>query len=484
MRTSGSTWAQRVVGEGVRLLFENRGAVAVAVAAAFAWDASLPRASLRLHPPLIVPDMQISRIHLNSIWSRHQLRLNVSLEQSSGDPGPPARMEEPVRIDQCNSIRDFRSMARRRLPGPIFHYIDGAADDEVTYRRNTEAYERCDLVPNVLAGVESIDMSTTVMGQKLKMPLFCSPTALQRLFHHDGERAVAKAAEKFGTMFGVSSLGTVSVEEIGSTISTPKLFQLYFHKDRGLTGSMIERCIAADFDVLALTVDTITGGNRERDLRTGFTSPPRLTLKSLLSFAVHPRWAVNYFAHEKFALPQLKDYVKEGSNVSVSVGDYFSTMLDQSMNWEDAENVRKKWGKQFCLKGIMSVADAKRALDIGATAIMLSNHGGRQLDGSRSPFDQLAEIIDAVGDRIDVICDGGIRRGTHVLKALSLGAKACSGGRFYLYALAAAGQVGVERALQNLHNEIERDMKLMGCRSINECRGAGRRRKSPSKPTQ
>jgi L-lactate dehydrogenase (cytochrome) len=359
-------------------------------------------------------------------------------------------------------------MAKRRLPGPIFHYIDGAADDEVTSRRNTEAYERCDLVPNVLAGVETINMSITVMGQKLGMPLFCSPTALQRLFHHDGERAVAKAAEKFGTMFGVSSLGTVSVEEIGATISTPKLFQLYFHKDRGLTNSMIDRCIAANFDVLALTVDTITGGNRERDLRTGFTSPPRLTLKSLLSFALHPKWAVNYFTHDRFELPQLKDYIKEGSNVSVSVGDYFSTMLDQSMNWQDAEQVRKKWGKQFCLKGIMSVADAKRAIDIGATGIMVSNHGGRQLDGSRSPFDQLAEIVDAVGDRIDIICDGGVRRGTHVLKALSVGAKACSGGRLYLYALAAAGQAGVERALGNLRSEIERDMKLMGCRSIDQ----------------
>ena len=306
-----------------------------------------------------------------------------------------------MHIERCNNIGDFRAMARRRLPGPIFHYIDGAADDEVTYRRNTEAYERCDLVPNVLAGVESIDMSTTVMGQKLDMPLFCAPTALQRLFHHDGERAVAKAAEKFGTMFGISSLGTVSIEEIGSAISTPKLFQLYFHKDRGLTNSMIERCIAANFDVLALTVDTITGGNRERDLRTGFTSPPRLTLKSLLSFAMHPRWAANYFTHKKFELPQLKDHVKEGSNISVSVGDYFSTMLDQSMNWQDAAEVRKKWGKPFCLKGIMSVADAKRAVDIGATAVMVSNHGGRQLDGSRSPFDQLAEIVDAVGDRID-----------------------------------------------------------------------------------
>jgi L-lactate dehydrogenase (cytochrome) len=380
-------------------------------------------------------------------------------------------MERPVRIDRCNNVMDFRSMARRRLPQPIFHYIDGAADDEVTYRRNTEAYERCDLVPNVLAGVESIDMSITVMGQRIDMPLFCAPTALQRLFHHDGERAVARAAEKFGTMFGISSLGTISIEEIGSTISTPKLFQLYFHKDRGLTNRMIERCIAANFDVLALTVDTITGGNRERDLRTGFTLPPRLTPKSLLSFAMHPRWAANFFLHEKFELPQLKDYVKEGSNISVSVGDYFSTMLDQSMNWEDAEDVRKKWGKQFCLKGIMSVEDAKRAVDIGATAIMVSNHGGRQLDGSRSPFDQLAEIVDAVGDRIDVICDGGITRGTHVLKALSVGAKACSGGRFYLYALAAAGQAGVERALKNLRAEIERDMKLMGCRSVGQlCR--------------
>ena len=373
-----------------------------------------------------------------------------------------------VRIEHCHNVDDFRFLARRRLPGPIFHYIDGAADDEVTYRRNVEAYERCDLVPNVLAGVENIDMSTTVMGQKLDMPLFCSPTALQRLFHHEGERAVAKAAEKFGTMFGISSLGTVGVEEIGSTIRTPKLFQLYFHKDRGLTNSMIERCIAANFDVLALTVDTITGGNRERDLRTGFTSPPRLTLKSLLSFVMHPSWAVNYFTHEKFELPQLKDYVREGSNISVSVGDYFSTMLDQSMNWQDAADVRKKWGKQFCLKGIMSIADAKRAVDIGATAIMVSNHGGRQLDGSRSPFDQLAETVDAVGDKIDVVCDGGIARGTHVLKALSVGAKACSGGRFYLYALAAAGQAGVERALENLRAEIERDMKLMGCRSVDQ----------------
>ena len=372
------------------------------------------------------------------------------------------------KISNCYNTKDFRRLAKKRLPSPIFHYIDGAADDEVTYRRNTEAYEQCDLVPNVLAGVENIDMSTTVMGQKIDMPLYLAPTALQRLFHHDGEKAVGKAAEKFGTMFGISSLATASIEEISDLIKTPKLFQLYVHKDKGLNNSMIDRCKDSNFDVLALTVDTIVGGNRERDLYTGFTSPPRLTLKSLLSFAIHPNWAFNYFIHPRFELSQLKDFFGEGTNISVSISDYFTKLIDQSMDWKAAEEINKHWGKQFALKGIMSVADAKKAVDIGATAIMVSNHGGRQLDGSRSPFDQLSEIVDAVGDKIDVICEGGIRRGTHVLKALSLGAKACSGGRFYLYALAAGGQKGVEKALSNLQSEIKRDMQLMGVTSIDQ----------------
>jgi len=371
-----------------------------------------------------------------------------------------------MNLDKCYNTQQFRRLAKRRLPGPIFHYIDGAADDEVTYRRNTEAYEECDLVPSVLAGVETIDMSTEVMGKRVDLPLFLSPTALQRLFHHKGEAAVGAAAEKYNTWFGISSLATASIETVGETVKSPKLFQLYFHKDKGLTNSMIERCKEANFDALALTVDTIVGGNRERDLVTGFTSPPRLTLKSALSFATHPRWTLNYLFRSSFELSNLKDHIDEGSNISLSVSDYFSTMLDQSMDWKAAEDVRKQWGKQFCLKGIMSVEDAHRAVDIGATAIMVSNHGGRQLDGSRAPFDQLAEIVDAVGDKIEVICDGGIKRGTHVLKALSAGAKACSGGRLYLYALAAAGQAGVEKTLSNFHAEIERGMKLMGARSV------------------
>lgn len=373
-----------------------------------------------------------------------------------------------MRLKNCHNFHDFRKLAKKRLPSPIFNYIDGAADDEVTYRRNSSAYNDVDLIPNVLAGVDKIDLSTTIFGKKIDMPLFLSPVALQRLFHHEGERAVSKAAEKYGTMFGISSLATVSVEEIGESISTPKMFQFYFHKDRGLNDNMLERAKAAKFDVLALTVDTITGGNRERDLRTGFTTPPRLTPASLLSFAAKPMWGINYMTKPKFELPMLQDFVGAGTHSNISVGEYFSTMLDQSMSWEDAENLCSKWGGHFALKGIMSVEDAKRAVDIGCTGIIVSNHGGRQLDGSRAPFDQLAEIVDAVGDKIDVICEGGIHRGTDVIKALSVGAKACSGGRLYLYALAAAGQAGVERALGQYRSELERDMKLMGCSSVDQ----------------
>ena len=371
-------------------------------------------------------------------------------------------------INSCHNFRDFRNLAKSRLPSPIFHYIDGAADDEVTYRRNTEAYDQCDLVPNVLTGVENIDMSTTVMGQKLDLPIYCAPTALQRLFHPDGEIGVGKAAEKFGTMFGVSSLGTASIEEIANLISTPKLFQLYVHKDQGLNNYLIDQCKEHNFDTMAVTVDSSVGGNRERDLYTGFTIPLNLSIKSIISFATHPAWAFNYFTKPKWELSNLNKHVTEGTNLMTSIGDYFTKMLDNSLSWKKIEEINKKWGKPFAIKGIMSVEDAKKAVDVGATAIMISNHGGRQLDGSRSPFDQLEEIVNAVGDKIDVICEGGIRRGTHILKALSLGAKACSGGRMYLYALAAGGQKGVERALGNLKKEIERDMILMGVSNISE----------------
>ncbi len=372
-----------------------------------------------------------------------------------------------MRLSECHNFHDFRELAERRLPGPIFNYIDGAADDEVTYRRNTEAFERCDLVPNVLRGAQSIDLSVTVMGQKLALPFYCSPTALQRLFHHRGERAVAAAASKFGTMFGVSSLGTVSLEEVRKAYPTPQVYQFYFHKDRGLNRAMIRRAKEAGVDVMMLTVDSITGGNRERDLRTGFSIPFRLTLGGMLQFALKPMWGINYVTHERFRMPQLDEHIDMGGG-AMSIGRYFTEMLDPSMSWKDAAELVREWNGQFCLKGVMSVEDAKRAADIGCTGIVLSNHGGRQLDGSRAAFDQLAEVVDAVGDRIDVMMDGGVQRGTHVLKALSLGAKAVGVGRYYLFPLAAAGQAGVERALGLMREELERGMKLMGCTSVGQ----------------
>ena len=372
-----------------------------------------------------------------------------------------------MRLNQCFNFHDFRKLAQKRLPGPIFNYIDGGADDETTLRRNSDAFRECDLIPRVLTGVKDIDLSVEVMGQKLDLPVYLSPTALQRLFHHQGERAVAATAERFGTMFGVSSLGTVSMEEIARQYDTPQVYQFYFHKDRGLNRAMMERAKESNIEVMMLTVDSITGGNRERDLRTGLSIPFKLNLAGLWQFATKPAWGINYITHEKFSLPQLEAHIDMGSGSS-SIGDYFTNMLDPSMNWKDVEEMVKFWDGQFCLKGIMSADDARRAVDIGCSGIVISNHGGRQLDGSRSSFDHLAEIVDAVGDKIDVIFDSGVQRGTHVLKALALGAKAVGLGRYYLYALAAAGQPGVERAMQLMVAEIERDMRLMGCSKISE----------------
>jgi L-lactate dehydrogenase (cytochrome) len=266
-------------------------------------------------------------------------------------------------------------------------------------------------------------------------------------------------------MFGVSSLGTVSLEDLRRTYSNPQCYQFYFHKDRGLNRAMFERAKTAGVDVMMLTVDSITGGNRERDKRTGFAIPFRLNAAGVFQFGIKPRWALNYLLHERFRLPQLDDHVDMGGG-TMSIQRYFTEMLDPSMTWDDVAELVRFWGGTFCLKGVMSVEDARRAVDIGCRGIVLSNHGGRQLDGSRAAFDQLAEIVDAVGDKIDVMMDGGVQRGTHVLKALSLGAKAVGIGRYYLFPLAAAGQAGVERALTQLRAELERDMKLMGCTSV------------------
>ena len=393
-------------------------------------------------------------------------RRSADLNRRSEDREMP--VSNRPKLKNCYNSEDFRQRARRKLPSPIFHYIDGGADDESTLHRNTDAFDRLDLVPRVLAGVDSVDLSTRVLGRQLQMPLFFSPTAMQRLFHHEGELGIATAAEQFGTMFGVSTIGTRSIEELGAATRAPKLFQIYIHRDPALTSNLIQRCKQAGFDALALTVDTIVAGNRERDYLTGMTTPPKLTPRSLLSFAAHPVWTANYLFREPFDLPNISQFIAAGSSVKSSIPAYIDSQMKRSIKWDDVAAMIEEWGGPFAIKGIMSVADARRAVEVGASAIMVSNHGGRQLDGSRSPFDQLAAILDAVGGQIEVILDGGVRRGTHVLKAMAMGATACSGGRWYLYALAAGGSAGVIRACHLMRDELERDMYLMGCRSLAE----------------
>mgnify|MGYP006134592015 CR=1 FL=1 len=371
-------------------------------------------------------------------------------------------------LKDCYNVEDFRKLAKKNLPAPIFHYIDGGSDDETTLKRNTEAYSKCDLIPNILAGVGQPDLTTKVLGQKIDMPLFLSPVAMQRLFHHEGDKASARAAEKFGTFYSMSTMANSSIEEISNISGGPKLFQIYIHKVKGLTDNLIDRCKSSGFKAMCLTVDTVVAGNRERDHRWGFTTPPKVTLKSIIGFMMRPKWTFNYLRNEKFELANVSHVTKKGSSIAKGVMEYINEQYDPAMSWKDAEYCIKRWGGPFAIKGVMSVEDAKKAVEIGASAIMLSNHGGRQLDGSRSPFDQLPDIVDAVGGKIEIIIDGGIRRGTHVLKALSLGATACSFGKGFLYALGAGGQQGVEQILKRMKDEIIRDMILLGCKNIKE----------------
>jgi L-lactate dehydrogenase (cytochrome) len=370
-------------------------------------------------------------------------------------------------LDKCHNQKDLRLAARKRLPSPIFNYMDGGADDEWTLRRNTTAFDDYELLPRYLKNVENVELNTSVLGQQLNLPIFLAPTGMSRLFHHDKEIAVAKAAEKFGTLYSLSTLGTSSIEEVGRAICSPKMFQIYILKDRQLTVEFLQRCRDSSFQVMCLTVDTPLAGNRERDLVTGFTMPPKFGLKSLWSFATHPYWAMHLALNRDF---ELKNVAHRGGSLgksgAVGLIAYVNDQLDRSVTWEDAAWLAKQWDGPFVIKGIQTPSDARRAADAGATAIMISNHGGRQLEATPAPVDCIRPIRDAVGDTLELIVDGGVRRGTHIIKALALGANACSTGRGYLYGLAAGGQKGVERALEIYRSELERDMALLGCTRI------------------
>ena len=374
-----------------------------------------------------------------------------------------------MNLNRLHNQRDLRIAARKRLPSPIFHYLDGGADDEWTMQRNTSAFDTYELLPRYLRNVENIDMKTRVLGQQLDLPIFLAPTGMSRLFHHDREIAVAKAAEKFGTLYSLSTLGTASIEEIAQTISSPKMFQIYILKDRELTREFMQRCRDSSFEVMCLTVDTPQAGNRERDLVTGFTMPPRFSAKSLWSFATHPYWTMHLALNPDFELKNVAHRVGElGKMGTTSLIAYINAQLDQTVTWEDAAWLAAQWDGPFVIKGIQTAEDARRAVDAGASAIVISNHGGWQLEATPAPVDCIRPIRAAVGDALELIVDGGVRRGTHILKALALGADACSTGRGYLFGLAAGGQDGVERALEIYRSELQRSMALLGCTQISD----------------
>ncbi len=370
------------------------------------------------------------------------------------------------RLDRATNIADLRRMARRRLPKPIFDYIDGGADDEVTLARNMAAFADYEIVPDVLTDVSRIATATTLFGQRVAWPLMLSPTGLTRMFHDQAELAVARAAARHGLPYSLSTLGTTRLEALAEAFGGPKIFQIYIFRDRGLTAEFVARCKAAGYHGLALTVDTPVAGNRERDRVNGLSLPPRLTLRSMLNFAAHPAWSIPALSGSKFDFANVSHRVDALAAGPMSLFDYIGEQFDPGITWTDVEWLAREWDGPLAIKGVMTPDDATRAIGSGATGVMVSNHGGRQLDGAPAPIDQIAAVRDALGDGPDVICDGGIRRGSDVVKAIGRGASGCSIGRPYLYGLAAGGEAGVDRALDLLRQEFERTMALAGVADV------------------
>jgi L-lactate dehydrogenase (cytochrome) len=368
------------------------------------------------------------------------------------------------RPEHCHNLADFEALARRRLPAPLFHYIAGGADDEKTTRSNTDAFERYELVPRFLKDTSGVDMRRTVFGRELAWPLILAPTGMTRLFHPDGEMAVAREASAAGVGYALSTMATTSLEQIGQ-LAGPKIFQLYLLNDDALNIEIIDRAKAAGFDALCVTVDTVWPGNRERDLRTGLTVPPKLTAASMMSFARHPAWCLGYLMGESFTLPNVPG--AQTGDVS-TLSAYFARRMERNISWERIEKLARHWNGPFAIKGLQAIEDARIASKIGCTAVIVSNHGGRQLDGGAATIDLIADMSDAVGDRLELILDGGARRGAHIVKALAMGARAVMTGRPYLYALSAFGAPGVSRVLNLLRGETERTLGLLGCPTVDD----------------
>ncbi len=377
------------------------------------------------------------------------------------------RLERPhlptdaARLQRCHTIDDLRSAARRRLPRAAFDYLDGGAEDEVTLGRNRAAFDGWELVPRVLRDVASVDLSTEVLGVPYALPLVLGPTGFTRMMHPAGERAVAAAAERYGVPYCAATLGTTSLEDVRAVGDAALWFQLYVWRDRGLSKELVARAKDAGYRALVLTVDTPVPGSRERDLRNGLTIPPALDLRTLADGARHPRWWWGLLGSEPLTFANVSHVADEPTAVMEFVGAQF----DPTVSWDDLGWLKDAWDGPLVLKGVLSPADARRAVDHGVDAVVVSNHGGRQLDHVPAALDALERIAQEVGGDLELLVDSGVRRGTDIAKALALGARAVLIGRPYLYGLSAAGQAGVERVLEILSAELLRTMQLLGVTS-------------------
>jgi len=389
------------------------------------------------------------------------LRAVIRMERVETDP-----VER--RLARAASVEDLRTLARRRLPRGVFDYVDGGAEDELTMAANRAAFASTGFRPRVLRNVGSVDTSSALLGHPVSYPLVLAPTGFTRIVHPDGEVAVARAAARAGVPYTLSTLSTVSLEDVRAVSDGRLWFQVYAWRDRGLVKEMVSRAAAAEYDALVLTVDTAVLGRRERDVRRGFALPPSIGPRTLLDGALHPGWTLSFLRSDPIRFANVLGRDVGDASAPVKISDYIHTQFDPALSWSDVEWLRSIWDGGLVIKGVQTVEDAVLAVDTGADAVALSNHGGRQLDGAPAAYTLVAPVADAVGPRVAIICDGGIRRGSDIVKAVAAGASAGMAGRAYLYALAAGGERGVDRVLSWFRDDVIRTMTLLGAARVAE----------------
>ncbi len=380
----------------------------------------------------------------------------------------PTRDRVGRRLSRAGSWEDLRGLARRRLPRGCFDYIDGGAEDERTLRANVDAFADVVFAPRVLQGLREVSPVASILGSPAAYPLVLAPTGFTRIADPAGELAVARAAQRAGLPYTLSTLSTRSIEEVRAVSDGRLWFQVYAWRDRGLVREMVDRAAAARYEALVLTVDTAVFGRRERDVRRGFSLPPMLGPSTVVDGLLHPSWTAGLLRNDPIRFANVIGREVGDGATPVTLADYINHQFDPSLSWTDIDWLRSIWDGPIVVKGIQRVADAIRAADAGVDAIALSNHGGRQLDGSPATFTLVGPVADAVGGRTEIICDGGIRRGSDIVKAVAAGATSCMAGRAYLYALGAAGERGVDTLLGWWRDDIVRTLHLIGAGSIDD----------------